>query len=81
LAIAQFNEAMPRRPLERHAFLEHRRIFRRPAWINQTMFLHVLDHPRRATPAPAAAKRYMENPYLGAPQPKELFHPERPSAH
>jgi hypothetical protein len=80
LAIAEFNAAMPRRPLEHHDFLEDRRIFRRPAWIRQTMFLHVMDHPRRSQLATPAAKRYMENPYLGAPQPKELFHPDTPPA-
>jgi hypothetical protein len=80
LAIAQFNEEMPRRRLERHAFFENRRIFRRPGWIKQTMFLHVLDHPRRSEVPPTAIGRYMENPYLRAAQPKERFHPEAPPA-
>lgn len=78
LAISEFNQAMSRRRLERHAFLENRRIFRRPAWIKQTMFLHVLDHPKRSEPAPAASRRYIENPYLLAPQPRERFDPETP---
>ena len=77
LAIREFNEATPSRRLERHAFLEDRRIFRNAGWIKQTMFLHVLDHPRRAQPAVVDTKRHMENPYLGTPQPKELFHPGR----
>ncbi len=76
LAIGEFNQAMPKRRLEHHPFLEYRRIFRRPAWIKQTLFLHVMDHPRRASPAPVAARRYIENPYLSVPQPRELFHPE-----
>jgi hypothetical protein len=80
LAIREFNREMPRRPLEHHAFLENRRIFRRAGWIKQTMFLHVLDHPRRADLAPIATKRYIENPYLGGPQPRELFHLGRRSA-
>jgi hypothetical protein len=75
LAIAEFNQAMPRRRLEPNTFLENHRIFRRPAWIKQTMFLHVLDHPRRSQPTPPA-KRYIENPYLAVPQPKERFQPE-----
>jgi hypothetical protein len=77
LAIREFNEATPRRRLEHHAFLENRRIFHRAAWIKQTMFLHVLDHPQRSHVAPVATKRYIENPYLTSPQPKELFHPGR----
>jgi hypothetical protein len=77
LAIRQFKEAMPRRPLEHHAFLQNRRIFSRAAWIKQTMFLHVLDHTQRSQAAPVAAKRYIENPYLKTPQPKELFDPGR----
>lgn len=80
LAISQFNEAMPRRPLEHHPFLENRRIFRRPAWIKQTMYLHVLDHPRRSRVATLSTKRYIENPYLASAQPRELFHPEKPSS-
>lgn len=75
LAIEEFNASMPRRRLERHAFLEHRRIFRRPGWLKQTMFLHVLDHPRRSQAEAMGASRYIENPYLAAPQPKELFDP------
>lgn len=80
LAIAQFNDEMLQRRLERHAFFENRRIFRRPGWIKQTMFLHVLDHPRRCKPPPALPKRYIENPYLGASQDRERFHSEAPSA-
>ncbi len=76
LAIQEFNEATPERQLEHHPFLENRRIFRRAPWIKQTMFLHVLDHPRRSHVAPLPTKRYIENPHLGS-QPKELFHPER----
>jgi hypothetical protein len=78
LAIAEFNDAMSLRRLEHHEFLENRRIFRRPAWIKQTMFLHVLDHPSRSELGLVSGKRYIENPYLGAPQPEELFHPEPP---
>lgn len=80
LAIAEFNRESPRRRLERHPFLENRRIFRRPGWLKQTMFLHVLDHPRRSEPARASTQRYIENPYLGTSQPQELFHPETPPA-
>jgi hypothetical protein len=80
LAIAEFNRVMPRRRLESHPFLENNRIFRRPAWIKQTMFLHVLDHPWRSEPARAPTKRYIENPYLATPQPEECFHPDTPPA-
>jgi hypothetical protein len=80
LAIRNFNASMPRRQLEHHAFLQDRRIFRRPAWIRQTMFLHVLDHVARSEPAPVGTPRYMENPYLGRRQPRELFHPGRTPA-
>jgi hypothetical protein len=80
LAVAEFNDAMPLRRLERHEFLKNRRIFRRPAWIKQTMFLHVLDHPQRHDLASLPIKRYVENPYLGSNQPKELFIPEAPPA-
>jgi hypothetical protein len=79
LAIDEFNRAMSRRRLEHHAFLENRRIFRRAAWLKQTMFLHVLDHPRRSTVEPLETKRYIENPYLVGPQPKELFHLNGPA--
>jgi hypothetical protein len=75
LAVRAFNEAMSRRQLEHHAFLENRRVFHRAAWIKQTMFLHVLDHPRRADVPPVETKRYIENPYLDSPQPDELFDP------
>jgi hypothetical protein len=78
LAIGEFNQTMPRRRLEQHAFLESRRIFRRPAWIKQTMFLHLLDHPKRGQVASVATKRYIENPYLARRQPKETFYPDGP---
>jgi hypothetical protein len=80
LAIDEFNGATSRRRLEHHAFLENRRIFRRAAWLKQTMFLHVLDHPRRSNVAPLPTKRYMENPYLVGPQPKERFHLDGPAS-
>jgi hypothetical protein len=76
LAIVEFNAAMSQRQLEQHAFLESRRIFRRAAWIRQTLFLHVMDHPLRSEVAPVVTKRYIENPYLSSPQPNELFHPQ-----
>jgi hypothetical protein len=79
LAIAEFNQGMAQRRLEHHDFLENRRIFRRPAWIKQTMFLHVLDHPRRSRVTPSQTKRYIENPYLEGPQPTERFDPEPPA--
>jgi hypothetical protein len=73
LAIAEFNASMPLRPIEQNAFLEHSRIFRRPSWIKQTYFAHILDHPTRTEVQSTTTKRYMENPYLRSQQARERF--------
>lgn len=73
LAIEEFNAATPRRRVEQHPFLEYSRIFRRPAWLRQIYFAHVLDHPARSSVRTSSTKRYIENPYLRTGQAKELF--------
>lgn len=72
-AITEFNDRVPIRQLERHAFFEQWRIFRRASWIRHIMFLHVLDHERRSTPCPRPIKRYIENPYLPHEAQRERF--------
>ena len=74
LAIEEFNAAVPLRCIEAHAFFEKWRIFRRAVWVRQIMFMHVMDHPRRAKADISATQRYIENPYLKAPQQKERFY-------
>lgn len=73
LAIAEFNAANPLRRLEQNPFLEHSRVFRRPAWLRQIYFFHLLDHPVRSAVRTTTTKRYLENPYLKGEQGKELF--------
>lgn len=73
LAFAEFNAAMPMRQIEVHPFFEKWRIFQRAIWVRQMFFLHVLDHPRRAQPAPTGTKRYLENPYLKSERRRENF--------
>jgi len=67
LAVREFNAEQEWRKIEHHAFLEHTRIFRRPQWIKQVYFLHVLDHPQRASVTVTSAKRFIANPYLEFP--------------
>jgi hypothetical protein len=64
LAIQEFNVENQYRKLERHAFLENTRIYRKSAWIKHIFFLHVLDHPTRFIPAVKAKKRTIANPYV-----------------
>jgi hypothetical protein len=74
LAVAEFNDSHANRVIERHAFFETGRIFRRAPWLRNMFFAHILDHEARTNTAPVAMKRYIENPYLGAvEQPKERF--------
>lgn len=73
LAIAEFNAAARMRRIEQNPFLEHSRIFRRPGWLKQIYFGHVLDHPHRSLVRASSTKRYMENPYLRSSQDHELF--------
>jgi hypothetical protein len=61
LALAEWNADHPMRLVERHPFLEQGRIFRRAKWLGQMHFLHVLDHPQRATVASSAAPRQLVN--------------------
>jgi hypothetical protein len=76
LAIEEFNAAHASRRIEAHAFFENMRIFRRAGWVKQILFAHVLDHPRRSTPAAPSTSRYIENPYLKGEQRRELFVPQ-----
>ncbi len=48
LAVNEFNVENPLRKIERHAFFENSRIFRRALWLKQIFFFHVLDHPSRS---------------------------------
>lgn len=77
LAFQEFNDAQPLRRLESHPFFEKWRIFRRAIWVRQILFLHVHDHPRRASVVAKATKRYIENPYLKAQQKERFFLDER----
>ena len=65
LAIDEFNRAHRLRRIEQHPFLENSRVFRRADWIKHIYYLHVLDHPQRATRSrEAVPKVWIENPYL-----------------
>ncbi len=75
LAIREFNDATPMRRIEHHPFLENARIFRRPGWLKQILFAHILDHPARSTVAVSAVKRHIENPYLPHEELRENFTP------
>ncbi len=61
LAVTEHNREHPRRPIERHPFLEHGRIFRRARWLGQMHFCHVLDHPQRCTVQAGALPRRLED--------------------
>lgn len=64
LALDEFNAQVAMRRIEPHRFFETWRIFRRATWVKQIMFLHVLDHPRRAVVSVSDRKRYIENPWV-----------------
>lgn len=65
LAIREFNERSRLRKLERHRFLENRRVFRNALWLKQTYFLHVMDHPARGVEAASSGdRRVLDNGYL-----------------
>ena len=78
LAIDEFNAAVPLRRVEWNRFLEYSRVFRRPSWLRQVLFVHILDHPSRSSVGSVATKRYIENPYLGSPQSEERFSLSQP---
>jgi hypothetical protein len=64
LAVNEFNAENQLRKIERHAFLENSRIFRKALWVKQIFFLHVLDHPLRCRITVRDKKRALFNPYL-----------------
>lgn len=64
LAVVEWNASHPMRLIERHPFLEQNRIFRRPRWLSQVFFCHVLDHPQRAQVQSGGERRVLENVYL-----------------
>jgi hypothetical protein len=80
LAIAEFNEGHPLRPVELHPFLEHSRVFRRASWLRQMYYAHILDHRVRASVHTTPTKRYIENPYLRHERQKERFDLLQPPA-
>jgi len=63
LAIREFNAEPLMRKIERHAFLESERIFKRASWLNHVYYLHTLDHPKRTTTLDLPI-RALVNPYL-----------------
>lgn len=68
LALQEFNDSMLTRQIEPHDCFETWRIFRRPDWLKQIRFLHVMDHPKRAVVTSSTTKRYLEPlPDLGDP--------------
>ena len=73
LALKEFNDTMPTRQIEPHDCFETWRIFRRPDWLKQIRFLHVMDHPKRAVVTSSETKRYLENPYLASETRTERF--------
>lgn len=72
LAIREFNEQGDTRKLEHHRFLAHQRVFRNARWLQQTYFLHVMDHPARGTMVTdRGSQRHLENAYLGTSRRRE----------
>ena len=63
LAIEDFNSANATRKIGQDAFLADRRIYRRPEWLKQMFFLHVLDSPLRRA-CDLSTRQVLENPYL-----------------
>ena len=63
LALHEFNAEHPMRKIERHVYLETRRIFRKAPWTKHVFFLHVLDHSSR-TRSRVQAPTVLTNPYL-----------------
>jgi hypothetical protein len=70
LAIKEFNEENELRIIEHHKFFENERIFRRPLWVKQIFYFHVLDHPIRNN---KSTKKAITNPYLSYKENVENF--------
>ena len=64
LAIKEFNNEMPSRKIEAHAFLKSYRIFRNARWIDHIFTAHVLDHPVRKEIIKNKNTAVLDNPYL-----------------
>jgi hypothetical protein len=64
LALAEFNQKMPRRVIERPTFLRGYRVMKGARWIDHIFVYHVLDHPSRTAPPTGVARVNLENPYL-----------------
>lgn len=63
LAIEEFNATQRLRKIEYPEFFENKRLFRRPLWIKQMRFAHILDHPLRNRSLDLNPK-IIPNPYL-----------------
>jgi hypothetical protein len=66
LAIREYNDSEEYRKICRHDFLECRRVFRNASWLKQIYYLHVMDHPTRATSSNKVAQRVLQNPLLSS---------------
>jgi hypothetical protein len=64
LAIEEFNAEHSLRKIERFALLENTRIFKRATWLKHIFYLHVLDHPARASENLGRTKVVHSNPFL-----------------
>lgn len=63
LAIAEFNQAQPRRKIGPYNKLRGSRVFKRAPWIDQVFLLHVLDHPFKSA-SPQRPPALLANPSL-----------------
>jgi hypothetical protein len=64
LALNEFNHEHAMRRIERHSFLDAGRLYKSAPWLKHVYFLHVLDHPTRASPEHRTAARLLTNPYI-----------------
>lgn len=72
LAIREFTDRHPLRPITRFNFLRQRRIFQRALWIEQMFMCHILDHQVRQHLLSKPGSRVLDNPYLATVERGEL---------
>jgi hypothetical protein len=64
LAIREFSERHPTRPIAPYNALRSRRIFQRALWIDHMYMAHIFDHPIREHALHQVGKATLDNPYL-----------------
>ena len=64
LAVSEFNQRSLLRKIERPAFIDQDRVFKRAPWLRQMFFCQILDHPRRQPSKSRGGIAKLGNPYL-----------------